>query len=475
MRFLVAAAAALCAATTAAAAVLPIQADSSFLIARPSRLAVNATNSTYLPPSSDSFYEPPAGYQRKENGAVLRTRNISTAVDSLGTAYQVLYKTKNAQGQASSSVTTIFAPLQAVSPPQILLYMTPADTAAVDCQTSYALLTGTQSNVSSSSVLIEIVAALSKGWYVTVPDHEISRISAFISGRTEAQAGLDGLRALLNYRAALPSAEGYKAVIRGYSGGGHAAAWATTYLTSYGKGLNVVGVAAGGVPVDLYYTLDLLSGTNNTYLGFSALAGLANAEPELRRWLASNLYQNGTDALAYARSNQYCLDATANATYPWAGADLYTFVMGGETALRNGTLLKYFDENKLGTNNSENGNSGNLPIDIPIFMYHSKTDETVSYAPVRPYWLSQCAKGANVHLSTLSGSTHVNTYLAYLGDSFDFIERAFNGTVALDGCSSSDGLVNEVFSPGYVNAIGEAAAAQLFSLATATSSAGARF
>jgi hypothetical protein len=58
-----------------------------------------------------------------------------------------------------------------------------------------------------------------------------------MSGVTEARAGLDGLRALLNFEPSLK--RDYKAVIRGYSGGGHAGAWATQYLTSYGHGLNV--------------------------------------------------------------------------------------------------------------------------------------------------------------------------------------------------------------------------------------------
>lgn len=79
---------------------------------------------------------------------------------------------------------------------------------------------------------LDLLAGLAKGWYVAVPDHEGSK-AAFISGVTEAFAGLDGLRAMLNSRETLPSADGYKAVIHGYSGGGASALFPYPRLFTY--------------------------------------------------------------------------------------------------------------------------------------------------------------------------------------------------------------------------------------------------
>ncbi|GAA5915940.1 hypothetical protein JCM6882_000186 [Rhodosporidiobolus microsporus] len=443
------------------AAVVPTHSE-PLLLKRQNATSTNTTEA--LPPSQDPWYDAPAALNRKPNGAVLKARNVSTAFDTFSTAYQLLYKTTDAQGEPDATNTLVFAPLEPLSPPQILLYMAPADTAAIDCSVQYALLSNTESNITSSSSSISLLIALSKGYYVSLPDHEGSK-AAFISGVTEARAGLDGLRALLNFKTALPSSDGYKAVIFGYSGGGHAAAWATQYLTSYGKGLNVVGASFGGVPVDLYYTFDLLSATNNTNLGFSAMAGLANAEPALNRWLLSNLYANGTDAIAYARSNEYCLDSIPNATYPWAGADFYTFFKGGEMALHKGLPARYLGQEELGIATPD-GNKGVLPS-IPVFMFHSKTDEVVSYGPIRPYYLAQCQKGAKIHLATTTGSEHSTTFINYLGDSFLFIERAFNGTTGVNSCSSSDGVELELLSPGYIQAVGALAATQLLQLSGA--------
>ncbi|GAA5858273.1 hypothetical protein JCM8547_004629 [Rhodosporidiobolus lusitaniae] len=464
-------------ASTAAFAA-PTQQPSAALLVRRQSTSTNSTgNSTsiLLPPSLDPFYSFPNLSRKTPNGAILRSRTVSTELDDLANGtWQVLYKTTAADGTADATVATLFRPLEPVQPPRVMLYLAPTDTAAPDCVTSFSLSSPSLSSVSSPSALIEISAALEKGWYVSLPDHEGSK-AAFISGVTEARAGLDGLRAALRWmdRESEGSYKGYKAVIRGYSGGGHAAAWATQYLETYGRGLNVVGTAAGGVPVDLYPTFDLISGTNNTALAFSAVAGLANVSPSLSTWLSSHLYPNGTAALAYARNNSYCLDAT-NSTdeYPWAGNDVYSFFEGGERALYEGVPARVLRENTLGVANNRTGSSGVWPS-IPIFLFHSKTDETVSYSPVKPYFRSQCSHpSVQVHLSTVSGYTHVETFAAYLADSFEFMDSAFNGTATMKGCESSNGPKYELLGEEYVEIVGTAAVGRILSLAATASNAG---
>ncbi|GAA5936660.1 hypothetical protein JCM10213_000022 [Rhodosporidiobolus nylandii] len=446
------------------------------------RRADNST-SVFLSPTEDPFYKPQGAWEYKEPGAVLKSRKVSTALDQLSTAYQVLYRTTDAQDKPDATVATVFKPLQpAQGEAKVLLFMTPADTAAEDCQTSYALLSSTQSNVTVSSVSIDLLVALSKGYQVVVPDHEGSK-AAFISGKTEAQAGLDGLRAFLNYE----KLHSYKAVIKGYSGGGHAAAWATQCLSTYGKGLSVIASVAGGVPAELYATTDQLSGTANANLAVAAFAGLANAEPELQSWLEANMYTNGTDALAYVRSNAQCIDSTVSAGDPLKNIDIYSLFKGGEAAMHEGVPKRIVDQEKLGTvrpakpTGPEDGpkagpggpsdkKKGVLPV--PTFLFHSKTDEVVSYAPIRPYYLDQCKKGANIHLSTVSGSTHVETYLTYLADAYTFLDKAFTGS-HLEGCSSSNGPALPLLSAGYLQAIGPVAAQQLTALVSGAST-GAR-
>lgn len=65
-----------------------------------------------------------------------------------------------------------------------------------------------------------------------------------------------------------------------YSGGGHGAAWAGQLASTYGKGIPIVALAVGGIPVDLGAALIYLDGTIGAGLVFGGLAGLANVYPK---------------------------------------------------------------------------------------------------------------------------------------------------------------------------------------------------
>lgn len=79
---------------------------------------------TYLPPSQDPFYRPPASFASAQNGAILASRKVSTYFDLLADAtYQVLYKTTAATGEADATVATLFRPKNALSPPRIMLLL----------------------------------------------------------------------------------------------------------------------------------------------------------------------------------------------------------------------------------------------------------------------------------------------------------------------------------------------------------------
>lgn len=240
---------------------------------------------TTTPPSQDPFYQAPNGFQRADNGQVFKARPVWTPFDSeASAAYQVLCecgrlcglrspeltqsrpstfadKTTLATGEDAVTAATLYAPLKPASPPRIMVLAAPIDSACRDCEVTYALQNGGGSNATDfilSAVAIDVFAGLYKGWYVAVPDHEGPK-AAYIAGVQEAFGVIDGLRAMLNFPNILPKTDGYKAVLHGYSGGAHASAWANQFLSTYGKGLNVVAAAYGGTPVDSFSTLDLLS------------------------------------------------------------------------------------------------------------------------------------------------------------------------------------------------------------------------
>ena len=66
-------------------------------------------------PSSDPFYQPPAGFESQEPGTILRTRTIVVSLFGIlpdpVEAYQLLYRTTSINGSAIATVTTVFKPL----------------------------------------------------------------------------------------------------------------------------------------------------------------------------------------------------------------------------------------------------------------------------------------------------------------------------------------------------------------------------
>ncbi|GAA5981504.1 hypothetical protein JCM10908_004132 [Rhodotorula pacifica] len=418
-----------------------------------------------LPPSQDPFYQLPSTVQEHKNGDILKSRPVWTQLDaySRGT-YQLLYKTTDAQGVATGAVTTVFTPLKPANPPRIMLLMTPIDSACPDCEPAYALQSGSFSNGTDflvPEIALDVVASLSKGWYVTVPDHNGLK-AAFFAGVVEAFAGLDGLRALLNFPTVLPCADNYKAVIHGYSGGAHASAWANQFLKTYGTGLNVVAAAYGGTPVDSTTTLNLLNKQAAAFLDISSLAGVANAYPELQAWYTQNLNANGTKAFALARS--LCNTQLGPLL---AGTDVYSLFKGGAAALLNDTIpQKYIQFGVLGQPISKGDlspYSASGVIGVPTYMYHSSGDQTVSYTPVPGYVQNQCAQGAKIQFATVPGLNHTATAVAYMGDVYNYLSSAFNGTLNATACSNSLGIQTLPGTPAFTAAIGTAAAKLLAS------------
>ncbi|GAA5987243.1 hypothetical protein JCM10908_001875 [Rhodotorula pacifica] len=413
----------------------------------------------YPLPDSDPFYVPPPGYATQSNGAVLNSRQVSTAFDAFAkSTYQVLYKTTAATGEADATVAVLFAPLQAANPPRIMILTPPTDSPNPNCATSAGLVGGPAAGYNNLVNAPDIIIGLTKGWYVVVPDDQGSK-AAFISGLTEALAALDSLRALLNFKTTLPDSTGYKAVLHGYSGGGHASAWATQFVKTYGSPLNIIAAAYGGVPVALDTELDFLSSGAFASLGTAALAGLGNAFPDLEAWLQNNTTPAGKAALNSVRTDNSC-----NSFVSMPGVDVYSYFTNGRAALSEPIPQKYIQAGLLGSAQSSQFASASGVLPIPVFQYHSSSDEIVTYEPIPAYYADQCARGATLQLSTTIISEHLTADLLFLGDAYIYLENAFNGLFANGGCSRSATIVAPIFSPAYIAAVGMQAWSKILSL-----------
>jgi hypothetical protein len=197
-------------------------------------------------------------------GTILKRRPVQLAIGKLSTpvrAEQLLYRTSNERGAPSVTVTTVIAPK--VDPtPRILAYLSFYDALGAECDPSYTLTggdsgSGNQGQAGEEGLLVN--AYVSQGYVVTIPDYEGEKLD-WAAGQESGRDTLDGIRATEAY---LKTPHTTKVALSGYSGGAIAADWASELAPSYAPGLNIVGVAEGGIPVDFAHNTTYINGSQD--------------------------------------------------------------------------------------------------------------------------------------------------------------------------------------------------------------------
>lgn len=243
--------------------------------------AFPAPPSTPLAPQQDPFYTPPATGELSSvaPGTVLRMREVTAKAYYLfpvkGQAWQLMYRTTDHRGQPVAMVGTVLVPSSApATGRQLMAYNVAYDALTLRCAPSYSFVRGTALEQAL------IAGALKKGLVVMSPDYE-GLGSFWTTGLISGQGVLDGIRAAQRFQQAGLDGPSTPTVITGYSGGSIASTWANELYQSYAPELNIKGVAAGGVPVDLGNVARKVDGTLFAGVYFGAVAALANAYPEV--------------------------------------------------------------------------------------------------------------------------------------------------------------------------------------------------
>jgi hypothetical protein len=152
-------------------------------------------------------------------------------------------------------------PLGGVVGTRILAYLSFYDALGPECDPSYTLTGGYAGNTSNENQAEEedalVVSNLAQGLVVTIPDFEGTN-EDWAAGHEAGYGTLDAIRATESYLAVPSSTE---VGMYGYSGGSIAADWAAELAPRYAPALNVIGVAMGGIPVDLAHNMRYVNGS----------------------------------------------------------------------------------------------------------------------------------------------------------------------------------------------------------------------
>ncbi len=403
------------AAVTSTAFCVSLACQQSFASSAP-ELYPTATASTTPSPTVDPFYQPPsdAVLRQASPGTVLRYRPIvpmaSSTKQIAAKAWQLMLRSTDHKGQAVASVATVFLPANAPAKGKKVVAYNPAyDSLTIESAPSYAYVKGGVAGEQGS-----FQSYLSKGYVVLVSDYEGLK-SLWAVGRNSGQGVLDAIRAAESFPELGLSGTSTPVAITGYSGGAIAATWANELYEQYAPELNIRGVAAGGIAVDVRNVARKVNKKLFAGLYFGVVAAYARAYPEINVEALTNA--NGKAMLEeVGEMSNY----TKPNFFKYAYKDLQSYVTV-PNILDLPEVKAVIEENRL----------GQAKPGAPTYLYNGTTDQVMPWEDVQALRTKYCSQGVKVKLSGILGE-HILGLVLGAPSAKTYVDDIFSGKVPND-------------------------------------------
>jgi hypothetical protein len=367
-------------------------------------------------PDHDRFYAQPEPIPDVAPGTVLDSRPTivrALAVPVPVRAWQVKYLSTDTRGVPAANIATIIQPL--VLPPKaqrkLVSYQTAYDGLDADCAPSYAFATGIHPPAYEEAAILPLLLA---GHTVVTADYEGPEYQ-WAAGVNSGHGVLDGIRAAQRFAPAGLNGAATPTALWGYSGGALASQWANELAGSYAPELNIVGVAAGGVPADIEAIARAIDGTALSGVYFGATVGLSRAYPEID----IDALLNDRGRAAFAAVGQQCI---AEFTLG------YAFQRMGDHV----TVPELLDVPAVQRVIAENTMGQRLP-DAPTYIYQGTHDELAITPPVDRLVATYCGMGATVKYVKILGE-HLTTAGTGVPGALAYVNDRLNGRPAPSSC-----------------------------------------
>jgi hypothetical protein len=333
------------------------------------------------------------------------------------TAYQLLYRTNDATGQPVANVTTVIVP--SGTPPaggrQVISVNDAEDSIDSNCAPSYQLQNGEQGNGNLQAETSLAAPQLALGRDLVIPDAEGPKSEYIVTGM-EGHATLDSIRAVERFPASQLGGVATPVGLIGYSGGAHVTAAAGELQSGYAPELNIVGVAAGGVPVGDRETVAYLDGSVGAGVLMATSIALDRAYPNLN--LDSLLNAKGK---AFAKQvSTGC--ATSVFAAPFAHMDDWTTVRDAVDLPR---VARIIATNALGHG---------YPT-APTFFYNGVHDELITIAALDKLVARYCDRGARMdYFRDPAGAEHIQGVADFYPLALSYLTGRFTGDPVPNTC-----------------------------------------
>lgn len=380
---------------------------------------VEAEPALGVEPADDPFYSVPQGVDlaAMPPGHILRIRPLTVTALRAPVpveAWQLLVRSTDSDGdpvQVATSIILPIAPYLAGDHRPLLSYQIAIDALGDQCQPSYTLRDGSEGEFAA------MAPALVAGWAVVTTDFEGPK-HAYGAGPMAGHGVLDGIRAALAFGPAGLDSDESPVGLLGYSGGGQATTWAAELHGSYAPELNLVGIAGGGVPVDLNQVARHLDGAIEAGVMIAAAVGIDREFPDLD--LAGILNARGR-AVVDEVSDQCIEDFFTS--YPGVRfADLSDV----DDPLSLPRVVDILKVNSL----------AKAPPVVPFYLWHSVVDQLIPVAGADQLAHHYCTRGtAPVFYDRNANGEHIAAAVAGAPAAYAFLAGRFAGLPAPDNCA----------------------------------------
>ncbi|MEU8898932.1 lipase family protein [Nocardia sp. NPDC048505] len=383
-----------------------------------------ASAAIYPVPDPDPFYWAPPDLAGFQPGDIVRSRPIRADGFPGATGWQLLFRSSDSHDNPIAAVTTVLVPMGGAGSSDtgsaggapLLSYQPFVNSLGTQCAPSHSLFNGEM----QEAVALNI--PLARGWAVNIPDH-LGPTSAYGAARLGGRITLDSIRAARRFE---PAHLGNSRVgLTGYSGGGMATGFAAALAPEYAPELPIVGVAQGGVPVNIG-KLALEAGQTPHPLfglGFAAAIGLEREYPG-EVGMGPQLNDAGN-----ALRNQIANACSAEIIAAGANRSFYDVFKPGATQAGlsqvDPTLIRVLHENSLETMPS-------VPR-APVYQWHGDADQ-VNPNLVRELGGRYCAAGTPLLLEMVPGADHATAVIPGLPHAFMYMSDRFAGLPAPSNC-----------------------------------------
>ncbi|MFC9439774.1 lipase family protein [Nocardia sp. NPDC057030] len=295
-------------------------------------------------------------------------------------AWQLLYRTTDADGNPYAAVTTVMIPEGQVRSRPLLSVQAAYDSIQRSCMPSYQL-TADDPAAPPPAEALQAVTALDRGWAVAIPDPG-GIDNRFLTPRVMGYTVLDGIRAAASFGPLGLDGAATRTALTGYSGGGIGTSWAAELQPSYAPELNIVGAALGAPVPDLAAAMHAVSGRVSGGLIPVGIAALMHDSPEFAAALDPYLKPGARAILASAGRD--CVSATAAHNLFLADSDLLTAPL--DRVLADPVIHAVIAERKRGT----------AAPTTPLYIVNAVHDEVSPIQSVDDLVATYCASGASV-------------------------------------------------------------------------------